>query len=116
MSKVYVAGKDIARAGAVMDAVRTAGHEITYDWATDYSEENPRAKAEAERDGVESADMLVYLWESDQESARYEAGMAMGQRKPVVVSGNTEAFFFGLADVHPVGSDDEIVSRLKELV
>jgi hypothetical protein len=61
------------------------------------------------------ADMLVYLWAPNQESARYEAGMAMGLKKPVIVSGKSDAFFFQLPNIYCVSSDDEIVQKIKEL-
>lgn len=109
MANIYVAGKDIERAKSVMRTLQEAGHTITYDWATDYSDENPAEKAAAERESVQAADILVYLWESDQESARYEAGMAMGLGKPVVASGDVDAFFFLLPEVHCVQSDEQIV-------
>lgn len=90
------------------------GHEITYDWVTDYSEDDQATKAFDEREGVRSADALVYLWEEDQESARYEAGMAMGLGKPVVAVGH-EAFFFLLPEVVSVKSDKDIISALASI-
>lgn len=112
MANIYVAGKDIERAKRVMCALQEAGHTITYDWATDYSDENPDEKAAAERESVQVADILVYLWESGQESARYEAGMAMGLSKPIIASGNMDAFFFLLPEVHCVQSDEQIVEAI----
>lgn len=110
--KIYVAGKNLDRARVVMDVLRKHGHEITYDWVNPYSEENPKEKAREEREGVRDADLLVYLWEPDQESARYEAGMAMGLGKPIVVSGKSDAFFFNLPNIFCVDSDNEIVSAV----
>lgn len=112
MANIYVAGKDIERAKRVMYALQEAGHTIIYDWATDYSDENPAEKAAAERGSVRAADVLVYLWEPDQESARYETGMAMGLGKLVVVSGNMDAFFFLLPEVHCVQSDEQIIEAI----
>lgn len=112
--KLYVAGLNLDRADKVMKTLIAEGHEITYDWVTDYSEEDQPAKAFDEREGVRNADALVYLWEEGQESARYEAGMAMGLGKPIVAVGH-EAFFFLLPEVVNVESDDEIVAALENI-
>src|SRR3989344_5964569 len=101
--RIYVAGKNIERARSVMKDLHDAGHEITFDWLTDIeNEKDPVGKAALERKGVQEADALVYLWEHDQESARYEAGMAMGLQKTVIVSGSHESFFFSLPEVTAV--------------
>lgn len=119
--KIYVAGKNISRAISVMDRLRDAGHAITYDWATDFDnaekldEEQTQKLAIDERIGVKDADLLVYLWESDQESARYEAGMAMGLGKPVVVVAQHDSLFFHLPEIQKVSSDEQIVSAIKRL-
>jgi len=112
--KIYVAGKAIERARTVMALLQEHGHTITYDWIATLSEGPTKEIAIMEADAVRSADLLVYLWESDQESARYEAGMAMGLEKPIVVSGNKEAFFFKLDNVHCVDSDEEIGAKVAE--
>jgi hypothetical protein len=111
MAKIYVAGKELGRARTVMSALRGAGHEITYDWATHYSD-GDSLKASEELQGVRDADVLVYLWESDQESARYEAGMAMGLGKKIIVSGSAGSFFFKLPNIFCVPSDEEIVAAI----
>lgn len=115
MSKIYVAGKNLERAKRVMDMLRSAGFEITFDWVADIDNEtDPEGKARAERDAVIEADVLVYLWEADQESARYEAGMAMGLRKPMVVSGpHSKRWFLSLPEIECVTSDDDILPVLK---
>lgn len=98
-----------------MDALRAHGHTITYEWTTALAE-GPRADiAIAEWEAVRDAELLVYLWESDQESARYEAGMAMGLQIPVVVSGNSDVFFFQLPHVHCVDSDDDIPAVIRQI-
>ena len=66
-----------------MEMLRGDGCAITYDWTVAYSEERETEKALVERQGVRDAHVVVYLWESGQESARYEAGMAMGLGKPL---------------------------------
>jgi len=113
--KIYVAGKKLERARVVMNMLRKHGHKITYDWANPYSEENSKEKAVEEREAIRNADLLVYLWEQDQESARYEAGMAMGLGKPIIVSGGPDAFFFKPPNIFRVDSDDEIVSAIKNV-
>lgn len=114
--KVYVAGKGFERARLVMAELRKRGYLITYDWTFEYSEEGAARKAELELEGVRAAQVLVYLWEADQESARYEAGMAMGLGTPVVVAGYGGAFFFLLAGVTCVGSDQEIYTAVARVL
>ena len=75
--QIYVAGKDLKRARNVMDALISSGHKIAYDWVTHIDEGPTKAKAILEAQAVRDSDFLVYLWEPTQESARYEAGMAM---------------------------------------
>jgi hypothetical protein len=113
--KIYVAGKNMERAQLVMNALIAAGHHITYDWIAHMPGGPTKEKAIAEWEAVRSSDLLVYLWESDQESARYEAGMAMGLQLPIVVSGNSSAFFFQIPGVHCVGSDTDIPKKIRQL-
>ena len=116
--KIYVAGKNLERARSMMDLLLKNGHTITFDWITDIENEiNPTQKARDERKAVKQADVLVYLWEGDQESARYEAGMAMGLNKPIIVSGfpKKNSFFLSLPEIISVSSDDEILASLKSL-
>jgi nucleoside 2-deoxyribosyltransferase len=118
--KVYVAGKDISRAVSVMKKLRDAGHTITYDWATDFDNAEDLDKkrtqelASDELAGVKVADCLVYLWEKDQESARYEAGMAMGLGIPVLVVADHDSLFFHLSAVQQVESDDQITDTIEQ--
>jgi hypothetical protein len=109
--KVYVAGLNMVRAREVMGLLRGRGCEITYDWTAAYSEADEKQTALLERQGVRDADAVVYLWERDQESARYEAGMAMGLGKPLVVVGH-QSFFFGLPEVRCVAADAQIIGAL----
>lgn len=113
--KIYVAGKAIERAQKMMDLLKESGYEISYDWVATLGEGPIKEIADKEADAVRAADLLVYLWEDNQESARYEAGMAMGLGKPIVVSGGN-AFFFQLDTVHQVNSDSEIVAKVEELI
>lgn len=110
-----MAGKNMERARKVMDALTADGHEISYDWVANMPSGPTRDKSIAEWEAVRTSDMLVYLWEPDQESARYEAGMAMGLRLPLVVSGNAKAFFFQIPIVHCVESDELIPQKVREL-
>ena len=112
--KIYVAGKELKRAQAVMKILRDYGHQITYDWASKFSGDKPKERSQKELEGVRSADVLIYLWEDDQESARYEAGMAMGLGRPVIVSGKHDSFFFNLPNVHRIASDSEIISAIAQ--
>lgn len=117
MANVYVAGKNINRAKMVMDMLRKNKHIITFDWLVDIKEETDATnikKSFLEREGVRKADVIVYLWESDQESARYEAGMAMGLGKQIIVVGKHNSFFFNLPEVVVIEDDSEILSVLEK--
>ena len=103
------------RAEKVMKLLESQGHSITYDWVTGYNENDEAKKAIAEREGVRQAEILVYLWEKKQESARYETGMAMGLGKPVVAVGH-KSFFFHLPEVVSVKSDDDIIEALDGII
>lgn len=101
-----------------MDVLIQNGHSITFDWIQDIeNEKDPPQKARDEREAVQQADVLVYLWEADQESARYEAGMAMGLNKPIIVSGFPRKllFFLSLPEVTSVSADSEIIPALNSL-
>ena len=64
--------------------------------------------------GVKAADCLVYLWEADQESARYEAGIAMGLGIPVLVVADHDSLFFYLSTVQQIESDDQIIDAIEQ--
>lgn len=114
MSKVYVASNNVKRARDVMSVLEKNGHIITFDWTIDIEKESEQKdeKAIIERDAIRNSDALVYLWEENQESARYEAGMAMGLGKKVIVSGNHKSFFFQLPEVISVEDDSGIIKTL----
>ena len=120
MAKLYVAGKDLIRARAVMDLLCSHGHEISFDWVDNWiNNEDLRGSADVaikEYKAISESDALVYLWENDQESARYEAGMAMGLNKPIVASGGDGVFFFQLPHVYCVHNDNEISVKLNEVL
>jgi hypothetical protein len=110
--KIYVASKKIPRAREVMKMIREAGYEITFDWATDYHEDNWDEYAQKEREGIQKCDIFVYLWCEDAKSARYEAGMAMGLNKLVIASEAPDSFFYHLPNVVRIQSDSEIVNTI----
>ena len=116
MTNIYVASKKIDRAKMVMDTLRSRGHAITYDWTIDFKEEISAEKALAEKNGIIACDILIYLWHPEAESARYEAGMAMGLGKPVIVSGKSDSFFFQLPNIFCVDFDEQIVEVVENVV
>jgi hypothetical protein len=113
---IYVAGKNLERARLVMDTLKNAGHSIAYDWVEVINTGGSKEKAMNEAEAVRTSDALVYLWEPDQESARYEAGMAMSLGKLIVVSGKSDAFFFQLPTVYSVTSDELIIRKIQDLL
>lgn len=119
MSNIYVAGKNLARARSVMDNLIANGHVITFDWITGIENETEAdfpSRAKIERLAVQQSELLVYLWESDQESARYEAGMAMGLNKPIIVSGfKKKRFFLSLPEVICVEEDNQILEAVNDI-
>jgi hypothetical protein len=116
MAKIYIASNEISRAKKVIQELIQAGHTITYDWTIDIEDQkDPVGKALKEREAVRDADVLVYLWKDNQESARFEAGMAMGLRKKIVVSTDHKAWFFTLPEVVQISSDENILSEINKL-
>jgi hypothetical protein len=115
MPKIYVAGKKIPRAKEVMKMIRGAGYEITFDWAENYNEDNWAEDSLAEREGIKKCDIFVYLWCEDAKSARYEAGMAMGLEKPIIISGGPDSFFYRLPNVTSVEDDSKILDAISSL-
>ena len=115
--KTYVAGKKIPRAKEVIKMIRSAGREITFDWAENFNdnEENWPEDALKEKEGIRKCDIFVYLWCEDAKSARYEAGMAMGLSKPVIVSEAPDSFFYHLPNVIRIASDAEILNTINKL-
>lgn len=119
MSKIYVASNEVSRAKKVMKELIDAGHTITFDWTIDIEsqpEQDKPAKALKEREAVRECDILVYLWKDTQESARFEAGMAMGLRKKIIVVTDHKAWFFALPEVVQVDSDDQVISTISAIL
>jgi hypothetical protein len=111
-SYVFVSGKGRKRARRMMDALTVSGVRIAYDWTDEKrGESDPELAAELHA-AVCGASVVVYLWEADQESARYEAGMAMGLGIPLVVVGGPVSLFFGLPNVIRVDSDADVSAAL----
>jgi hypothetical protein len=118
MAKIYVASNEVSRAKKIMNELIQAGHVITFDWTIDIEKEQEQGKAEKpllEREAIRECDVLVYLWKENQESARFEAGMAMGLRKTIIVSTDHKAWFFALPEVIQITSDSEIVKTVNGL-
>ncbi|MFA7193804.1 MAG: hypothetical protein WC087_02725 [Candidatus Paceibacterota bacterium] len=113
MLKIYVASNEVDRAKKVMQELINAGHTITFDWTVDIElgeNQDKIGKPLKEREAVVECDVLVYLWKEDQESARFEAGMAMGLRKKIIVVTDHKAWFFALPEVIQIDSDNQILS------
>lgn len=102
--RVYVAGGSSER-GIVAQWIATLeryGIEVTHDWTRcegydrargedgeiDASDEEVKRWAEADAEGVESADVVWYLApEALSEGSHFELGLACGQGKRVIASG-----------------------------
>ncbi len=114
MSKVYVASNNVKRAQTIMGLLKENGHSISFDWTINIEKKllQNAEKAIIERDAIRNSDVLVYLWDKNQESARYEAGIAMGLGKKVIVSGGHKSFFFQLPEVIFVENDNKIIKAL----
>lgn len=108
---IYVAGKDRRRAQAAAASLIEAGHRIQCRWWEDAFRYTPAE----ERDFISDSDALVYLWEGDQESARYEAGMAMALGKPIVVVHRDPQWFLTLPNVVSCSDDVHVVNALTAL-
>lgn len=116
MANIYVAGRNISRTEEVIRALVAAGHTIADDWTVHYREDDGAARAAREVQAIRTADLLIYLWEPKGESSCYEAGMAMGLGKPViVVASGHNSFFFQLPNVYCVGDDKAIAGAIAAL-
>lgn len=91
--RVYVAGSmyspGVEYVKDIQGALQTCGHEISYDWTTQIipNTGDPRAQqlAEAERDGVLTADLLIFVEDHRPRGALIEVGMALSAGKKVLV-------------------------------
>lgn len=115
MAKIYVASNEVERAKKVMESLISAGHTITFDWTLDIETETENSKTTKplrEREAIRECDVLIYLWKENQESARFEAGMAMGLGKRIIVVAPHKAWFFALPEVMQIDSDHQIVTAI----
>lgn len=115
MAKIYVASNEVPRAKKVMEELIVAGHSVTFDWTIgieNQTEEDKINKPLKEREAVRECDILVYLWKENQESARFEAGMAMGLRKKIIAVTDNKAWFFALPEVVQIDSDNKIIAAI----
>ena len=88
--RIYVAAKweDRPRARIIMDRLIAAGHEITYDWTR--AEQFSVVQASHDKQGVMTADALVFIAEKDlsYKGAYVEFGMAIAIGLPVYILGH----------------------------
>lgn len=113
--KLFVTGKagEEQKAREVMQLLRKAGHEITFDWTTiphlkpyDQNIHESRQAALLEARGVLEADAIVLLAHERGVGMYVELGMAIAKNKPVYVIGDVAPTMFLF---HP------IVIRFKDL-
>lgn len=115
MKVIYLAGKNLDRANRVAKILEDSGYSIPCNWYYNYKDDETNFGPEDEVQAIRTADVLVYLWESDQESARYEVGMAIALGKLVVVVHDTPKWFLQLPNVHAVSRDEDIIKALSEV-
>jgi nucleoside 2-deoxyribosyltransferase len=125
--KVYVAGgmydPGIEYVKMIQDALRVCGHEISYDWTAEPISEtgNPderRQLAEAERDGVLGADLLILLDHNRPRGALIELGMALGTGKEALVlieEGRNPSLFYSLPNCTIIASHDNLLRAIELL-
>lgn len=108
----------------MMEDLEARGHEITFDWTknpesgirSDWSEHSQEARVRAlqERIAVNTADLVILLYEATGLGCLFETGMAMGAGIPTIVVTNTrESVFFYLPWVQRVHSDHDVLEVLR---
>jgi hypothetical protein len=125
--KVYVAGAsaEIERARRVRDALLRDGHEITFDWTTDFesneglSNAQRAAYADADFQGVVLANCLVLLVPIAPmltQGAWWEGGVADARCIPIIASGRPEDRVKNifLSRAIEVDTDEEAVAFCRE--
>ncbi len=129
--KAYVASKfsRLADVKRVVEKLRAIGVEVNADW-TDHSAAGRagadllkylRACAEADRDGVRTADVLVMVHDPASRGGFVEFGAALGLGKLLVVIGgrldypDRAPIFYALPDVHHFEDEDAAVAWLAML-
>lgn len=113
--RLYIAGKNLGRANRAAGLLEQSGHTIPCNWYHNYKDDQSNFSPSDELAAIREADALIYLWESDQESARYEAGAALGLGKPIIIVHKSPTWFMALPNVYQVDSDEEIVNMLSNL-
>ena len=125
--RIYVAGSmydpGIMEVRFVQERLRACGHTITYDWtAQPISEtgapDERRELAEAERDGVLSADLLILLDHNRPRGALIETGMALGTGKEALVllePGRSPSLFYHLPNCTIIASRDDLLRAIELL-
>jgi nucleoside 2-deoxyribosyltransferase len=99
--KIYVAGASRAwkESRKVMEAIRKAGHTITYDWTTDVEELGTNSVDDPDRTikivdadvkGVRTADTIVILTLHQSIGKWIEFGIAIALSKPVIFLGKDQ--------------------------
>lgn len=121
--KFFVSGKvsEEDDAKGAMQALREAGHEITFDWTTiehlrpyDINSSASREAAIKESRGVLEADVLVIFAHERGVGMYVELGIAIGNGIPVRVVSNTKdshTMFFHHPLVKRVASIEEIIKE-----
>lgn len=120
--KFFVSGKvgddDITK--TVMKTLKSAGHEITFDWTAiehlrpyDKNASASREAAISENRGVKNADVLVIIAHNKGVGMYVELGIAIGVGIPVRVVTNVESrtMFFHHPLVRKVTSIDEVIEE-----
>ena len=120
--KFFVSGKvgSDNDAKKLMDLLRTAGHEITFDWTTishlrpyDVNVAASREAAVLEASGVKEADVLIIVADDRGVGMFVELGIAIGVGIPVRIINNKESrsMFFHHPLVKQVKDMDEILDE-----
>ena len=120
--KFFVSGKvgDDGITKTVMEALKNAGHEITFDWTTiehlrpyDKNATACRNAAVSESRGVKNADVLVIIAHNKGIGMYVELGIAIGIGIPVRVVTKVESrtMFFHHPLVRKVNNIDEVIEE-----
>lgn len=125
--RVYVAGSmyepGIMEVRFVQEALRRCGHEISYDWTKDPISEtgdpdDRRALAEAEKEGVLTADLLILLDHNRPRGALIETGMALGAGIDTIVflePNRSPSLFYHLDNCTVITSRDDLIRAIELL-
>lgn len=118
-TEIFVAGYDPRRAKAAIQTIERRGGAVALDWTDGPFDQPYRERpdwvaqtAALLASAIARADVFVLLWQpGNMESARWEAGMAVGMGKPVFVSGDVDLFYAYLPNVRVLPSDDAAISE-----